>query len=349
MHICLHSPAPTARSEVSAVGRRPIESPVHPPRPGQQSPPAPPGQASRVGEWVEASEPGRRAPTPPMAAQEGAPSLYAGSVVSTAASRQGLNSNLKKLKKCIASLQSTEAMGEKTISFKLKELSASADKVRSKLDAGEELEEGLMEEIEGALDTADQLSEGAVIRLDKLATEKEETKALIAARPKMAFEVFSGDFSQFATFKSNQEQIYEMFYDPSAADKGASQQLFQLSKLLSPDLAKSVLSYSGSENSAKKAADWLALKFDSPQFMIPACYTEIKSMTPARNEEEIPRVAELVLRKIETLSSLVGREGGGDEYALPSDVVQAVFRALFLSREERKAVQLNLHDFFLIL
>ena len=158
-------------------------------------------------------------------------------MASTAGSRQGLTSNFKKLKKCIASLQSTEAMGEKTISFKLRELSASADKVRSKLDAGEELEEGLMEEIEGALDTADQLSESAVIRLDKLATEKEETKALISARPKMAFEVFSGDFSQFATFKSNQEQIYEMFYDPSAADKGASQQLFQLSKLLSPDLA----------------------------------------------------------------------------------------------------------------
>ena len=75
-----------------------------------------------------------------------------------------------------------------------------------------------------------------------------------------------------------------MFYDASAPDKGASQQLFQLSKLLSPDLAKSVLSYSGSENSAQKAADWLALKFDSPQLMIPACYTEIKAMSPARNE-----------------------------------------------------------------
>ena len=129
----------------------------------------------------------------------------------------------------------------------------------------------------------------------------------------MAFEVFSGDFSQFATFKANQERIYEMFHDPSAADKGASQQLFQLSKLLTPDLAKSVLSYSGSENSAQKAAQWLELKYNSPQFMIPTCYTEIKSMTPARNEAEIPRVAEMVLRKIETLSSLVGREGGGDD------------------------------------
>ena len=43
----------------------------------------------------------------------------------------------------------------------------------------------------------------------------------------MVFEVFRGDFSQFATFKANQERIYEMFYDASAPVKGAIQQLFQ--------------------------------------------------------------------------------------------------------------------------
>ena len=95
-----------------------------------------------------------------------------------------------------------------------------------------------------------------------------------------------------------------MFYDANAPDKGASQQLFQLSKILSPDLAKSVLSYSGSENSAQKAADWLSLKFDSPQLMIPVIYKEIKNLSPARSEGEVPRVAEHVLRKIESLSAL---------------------------------------------
>ena len=103
-------------------------------------------------------------------------------------------------------------MGEKTITFKLRELSQSMDKVRAKLESGEDLEEGFMEMVEAALDTADQLRESAVIRLDQLATEKDENKALILSRPKMAFEVFRGDFSQFATFKANQERIYEMFY-----------------------------------------------------------------------------------------------------------------------------------------
>ena len=126
-------------------------------------PPACPRQASHVGQWVEASEPCREVPASPIAAVEEAPLHYAGSIASTAGSRQGFANNFKKLKKPIASLQSTEAMGEKTIAYKLKEMSASADKVRAKLDAGEELEAGLMAEIEEALDTADLLGKGAVI------------------------------------------------------------------------------------------------------------------------------------------------------------------------------------------
>ena len=86
-----------------------------------------------------------------------------------------------------------------------------------------------------------------------------KAKALISARPKMAFEVSTGNVSQYPTFFSNKKQLYKMFYDANAPDKGASQQLFQLSKILSPDIAKSVLSYSGSENSAQTAADWLSL------------------------------------------------------------------------------------------
>ena len=38
-------------------------------------------------------------------------------------------------------------------------MSASADKIRAKVDAGEELEAGLMAEIKEALDTADLLAE----------------------------------------------------------------------------------------------------------------------------------------------------------------------------------------------
>ena len=68
--------------------------------------------------------------------------------------------------------------------------------------------------------------------------------------------------------------------------------------------------------------------------MIPLVYQEVKDLSPARSEAKVPRVAECVLRKIESLSALTK----DDNSVLPSDVVQAVFRALFLSREEKKEV-----------
>ena len=102
--------------------------------------------------------------------------------------------------------------------------------------------------------------------------------------------------------------------------------------MLAPDLARTVLSFSCTKNSAQKAANWLSLKFDSPQLMIPVIYQEVKDISPARNETEVPRVAERVLRKIKSLSALTK----DDDTILPSDVVQAVFRGLYLSREEKK-------------
>ena len=63
-----------------------------------------------------------------------------------------------------------------------------------------------------------------------MAIEKEEKNALVSARPKFAFETFTADVSQYPTFLFNQEELYKMFYDPNAHDKGVSQQLFQLSK-----------------------------------------------------------------------------------------------------------------------
>ena len=63
-------------------------------------------------------------------------------------------------------------MGEKIIAYNQKEMSALADKIRAKVDRGEELEPGFMAEIEASLDRSDELAESAVRKLDKLATEE---------------------------------------------------------------------------------------------------------------------------------------------------------------------------------
>ena len=101
-----------------------------------------------------------------------------------------------------------------------------------------------------------------------MATEEKENKAVMSVRPKLAFETFNGVVSQYPTFIANQERLFEMFYNANAPDKGASQQLYQLSKILAPDLARTVLSFRGEEDSAQKAKNWLSLKFNSPKMMI---------------------------------------------------------------------------------
>ena len=162
-------------------------------------------------------------------------------------------------------------------------MSAVADKIRAKVDAGEELEPRFLAEIEASLDKSDELAESAIRKLDKLATEEKENKTIMASSPKIAFETFSGDVSKYPTFLANQEQIFEMFYDANAPDKGASQQLYQLSKIQAPDLARTVLSFSGAQDSAQKAKKWLSLKYNSPKIMIPLVYQEVKDLLPARS------------------------------------------------------------------
>ena len=144
-----------------------------------------------------------------MVAAEEPPPHYAGSMTSSIHSRCRLSvaSMLRKLQKCVSNMQNTEVMGEKIIAYKQKKMSGMADKIRAKLDSGEELEPGFMAKIKSALDKSYDLAESAIRRLDKLATEEKETKALVSARPILAFETFTGDVSQYPTFLVNQEQL----------------------------------------------------------------------------------------------------------------------------------------------
>ena len=135
-------------------------------------------------------------------------------------------------------------------------------------------------------------------RLDELSRDEIEARANVSARPRLSYETFSGDISQFPAFQANQRELYKMFQDKNAADGGAAQQLFQLSKILSPELSNTVMSFNGAERGAEKAVSWLNLKFNSPQLMIPKVYQEIKDIPG-------PRTAKRVLRKVELLSALM--------------------------------------------
>ena len=64
-------------------------------------------------------------------------------------------------------------------------------------------------------------------RLDELSRDEKEARAKVSTRPRMAYEMFSGDVSQFPTFQKNQQELFKMFADKNAANGGAAQFFFQ--------------------------------------------------------------------------------------------------------------------------
>ena len=170
--------------------------------------------------------------------------------------------------------------------------------------------------------------------MNSLKLEREE-KALIQARPKLTCEIFPGDAGTWGTFQRNQKEIYKMF-----EKEGEGQQIFQLSKILSSDLATTVMSFSRAQDGAREAIQYLNMKFNSPHLLPPKVYEEIKDLSPARSQANIPRVAEWLLRQVESISALQQ----GDGKSLPADVTQGIFNALNLNLEEKKAVLPLLQD-----
>ena len=94
------------------------------------------------------------------------------------------------------------------------------------------------------------------------------------------------------------------------------------------------MSFSGAQDGSAKAVQWLNMKFNSPHLLLPKVYQEIRDIIPARSQHEVPRVAERLLRKVESISALMN----GDAKSLPADVTQVIFNALNLDMQEKKEV-----------
>ena len=78
-------------------------------------------------------------------------------------------------------------------------------------DTEPDIEDHLLEVIEDLLEQSQKLEMYACIHLDQLAHHKEKEKALIQARPKLAYKIFVGKVGSWPVFQRNQHKTYEMF------------------------------------------------------------------------------------------------------------------------------------------
>ena len=155
-----------------------------------------------------------------------------------------------------------------------------------------------LDQIEEALDEAESQEILSTQKLDTISIQKEQERKNVPQRPKLTYNIFDGTQNNWSTFRKNQEQIFEYISDNPV------QQLHQLSKICSPQIAATILSF----NTSEKALDWLILKYGVPHLQIPQVYKEIKSLTKATNKYEIPQTTEVVLVKLESLTNLIQSE-----------------------------------------
>ena len=76
------------------------------------------------------------------------------------------------------------------------------------------------------------------------------------------------------------------------------------------------------------------MKFNSPHLLLPQIYQEIRDIVPACTQGDVPRFAERLLRKVESISALMD----GDSNPLPADVTQVIFWALNLIMQEKEEI-----------
>ena len=180
-----------------------------------------------VSQWLNSESEAARLAAPPDRlllgeAAAGPPQHYAESVVSSVNSRHELSvhSALRKLQRAIEKMKLTEECGEKQISHAQKVMSDCASKLSAKLDVEDDIEPQLLVVAERALEESEGLAESAMKQLDNLASSEREAIANVSALPRLSYETFSGDISQFPTFQQNQKEIFKMIEDKKAVDGG---------------------------------------------------------------------------------------------------------------------------------
>ena len=96
----------------------------------------------------------------------------------------------------------------------------------------------------------------------------------------------------------------------------------------------------GVQDGAAKAVRYLDNHFNLPHLLLLKVYNEIREISPAQNQSQVPRVAETLLCLVKSISALICE----DKSPLPADVTQVIFQALHMYIEEKLKIMLSLQN-----
>ena len=117
------------------------------------------------------------------------------------------------------------------------------------------MSEHMQKKVENAIEESESLEHFSTLRMDALSQKKDQDRLNMNQRPNLSYETFDGNYSGFATFIKNAEQIISYFPDQP------KQQRVQLSKITSPEISKTLMRFPGSKSCGEKSLEWLHLRW----------------------------------------------------------------------------------------
>ena len=83
--------------------------------------------------------------------------------------------------------------------LEIKRMTKAAKTLKGRAET-ENMSEHMQERVENAIEESESLEHFGTLWLDSLAKKEHQTRENINLRPKLSYDVFSGDYSQFITF-----------------------------------------------------------------------------------------------------------------------------------------------------
>ena len=223
-----------------------------------------------------------------------------------------------RLEQSVVQLEDTEeARGERvwtTYTRQLKDDKKQLEDCLARAEDKGEVEDDTFQEVQRVLSRAVQADVWAAQQLDALDAKARQDKTESQQRNKYKFATFSGQAGDFQTFEENKTKIYQLYEGDS------SQQLVQLAAVCSAEIAKGITRFCGTTDGPRRAWEWLTLKYGVSHLTLPVLLSKLKSNKPAKTSQDIPRVAELILGDLESVSAV-----SGPALTIPPDVMYAIF------------------------
>ena len=315
------SPSPRPGAEAEVFNWDSIGAPADPPgSPGKRRRTASPPLLPTAPPAADAGGPGRP-PAPPKL--EGAGQSATSSITATGR----LSKALTTLQRAVLQLQDSATAGSHALSNRIDrvkiQIKAVKEAFKELLKQDEHQADMLQDEVDEALDVADNSLDDAADWEDNLALQDRSRKEAVSSRPRVSYSQFSGEQTDWFRFLRDCKTVRQQF----SGDQAAA--LTVILGFCSQTVQKHIKKYLGQSDGLDQAMAHLDNFYGHSHLALPSLKEQIRQVKAASNMQEVPGVCTKLLHYLEAMAQMMPRSD-----PLETHLVHDTFRKLFLSSTE---------------